>query len=72
MKPMDVTIWTGETIMKLRVKAGMTQKEMADYLGMAQPNLCRTEAGKTKCGRMTCIAWDAIQSKLYKEGKVKS
>ena len=41
----EVTKQIGQRIQGLRKEAGMTQKDLAEKCGMAQPNIARIEAG---------------------------
>ena len=37
---------TGTTLKKLRIKAGLTQKELAELVGVSQAHIAKIEQGK--------------------------
>ena len=41
----QVVMYIASRIQELRKEAGMTQKDLAEKCGMAQPNIARIEAG---------------------------
>ena len=44
-EPSQVAMYIASRIQELRKEAGMTQKDLAEKCGMAQPNIARIEAG---------------------------
>lgn len=46
----------GNCIKALRAKKGMTQKELAEMVGLRQPHIARIEAGKHAIGIDKCIS----------------
>lgn len=45
METNDINICIGKRIQRLRKDAGLTQTQLAEKCGMAQPNIARIEAG---------------------------
>jgi transcriptional regulator with XRE-family HTH domain len=46
-EPTVVTTWAiGQNVRAARLKAGLTQEELADRTGMARPNVARVESGR--------------------------
>ena len=48
-------------LLEARLKSGLSQEELAELIGLAQPNYCRRESGTTK---ITKIEWSNLAKVL--------
>ena len=59
---------TAEQIKELRERIGITQRQLADYLGVNQATIYRWEAGTTRIGSETHIVLLQILEERFQEG----
>lgn len=70
--------WTAKQIVALREKAGLTQEQLAHWLGVSQANVSQMETGKESVGTQSArlLSWlaervattAAVQSSKRKRG----
>ncbi len=70
IQPIKTIKWTPTKIRELRLKYGLSQREMAAIVGVSQQLIQRLESGEHVIKRMTKIAWDRIAEHLKESRKI--
>ena len=58
--------WTAKDVLGLRKKYKLTQSQLAEMLGVAQPRISEWESGRNP-SKLVCIALDRLQEVLEEQ-----